>query len=167
MNLTFASSGAVTSLVDRASGRDVLSPEAAALLTVSFPPRLCPHGHMGACPPCLCRPVPASRLDFRGNVLLAEVPMAGNMIGPAELEVAMAIDQGFPREDSLLFSVVSLSCTNCTDLDNWREMARMAFLNLSLAMPNCAADAARRCHASDAQHTNSRAPKRSRRSALA
>lgn len=49
LNLSFDNRGTVTGLIDRTSGRDVLAAgSASTLLTVSFPPRLCPIGHMGA-----------------------------------------------------------------------------------------------------------------------
>ena len=138
INLSFAASGAVTSLVDRSTGRNVLSPtDRSSLVTVSFPPRLCPPGHMGACPPCICAPVPASAVTCSGTTLRATVPMRGS----ARLEVVMAVDSGFPA-DSLVFSVMALACSNCTTLDNWGQMVRLNLLNLSVALPMCANSAA-------------------------
>jgi hypothetical protein len=114
MNLSFAPSGAVTSLVDTATGRNVLSlTEASTLVTVRFPPRLCPTGHMGACPPCICTPVPATAVEFSGSTVRAVV--AGQ--GSVRLEVAMAVSSGYPA-DSLVFSVLSLACNNCTKVSD-------------------------------------------------
>jgi hypothetical protein len=134
MNLSFVASGAVTGLVDRATGRNVLSVTSrSSLVTVRVPPRICPPGHMGACPPCICTPVSASAVTLQGNVLRATVPLRGS----ARLEVVMAVDQGIPV-NSLVFSVMSLSCTNCTRTTNWGEMVGLNLLNLSVALSMCA-----------------------------
>ena len=49
----------------------------------------------------------------------------------------MAVDQGIPV-NSLVFSVMSLSCTNCTRTTNWGEMVGLNLLNLSVALSMCA-----------------------------
>ena len=80
--------------------------------------------------------MPASTVSLNGSVIIATWTQPVPNHGPRQMEVALATDDGFPQ-DSLVFSVLSLSCTNCTGQDGWSEMVQLTFLNLSIALPQC------------------------------
>lgn len=135
-NLSFDSVGVVTGVVDRATGRNVVAPNS-HLLTASFPPRLCPpQGYMGACPPCICHPVPATNVTMRGDTLQASFPTRG----AAVLTATIAISVGFPDANgSISFNVVSLSPHKVApgDSSSWADIVKLSFFNISLGLPQC------------------------------